>query len=125
MSTADDWVVGPRDERSPFEASRKPRGTISLTKRHPQHLVQEHAWPPRATAPPCAGAASPPRAGAASPPRAGAASPSRAGAGAPPRARQAGAAAPSRAWQAGRLHLFGLGGRRRHLLPPPLPGWLA
>jgi hypothetical protein len=84
-------VVGPRDERPPFEASRKPRATTLLTKRHPEHLVQEHARPPRAVAPPRAGAASPPWAGLASPSRPWAAAPPWAGAAAPPRARVDGA----------------------------------
>jgi hypothetical protein len=88
--------MGPRDERAPFKASRKPRGTNSLTRWLRQHLVQEHARPPRAVVPPCAGATSPPWARAASPPRAGEASPRWAGAAASPRA---GATSPYRAWQ--------------------------
>jgi hypothetical protein len=70
----DEWVVGPRDERPPFQVSRKPGGASSLKKRHPEHLLKEHARAPRAAAQPCAGATSPPQTGAASPPRTGVAS---------------------------------------------------
>jgi hypothetical protein len=87
----DEWVVGLRDERPPFQDSGKPGGVSSLTNRHPTHLLKEHTGAPRAAVPPCAGAASPPRAGAGAvaPPRA-----QRAGAETPSRARRAGAAAP-------------------------------
>jgi hypothetical protein len=89
---------------TPFQDWRKPDGASSLKNRHPPHLLLEHTGAPRATAPPCAGAASPPRAGAASPRRLG---------------RQ-------HLLKRGRGHLLGLGRQgRRHLLPPPLPWWLA
>jgi hypothetical protein len=96
-------VVGPQDERPPFQDSRKPGGATSLTKRHLEHLLQEHAQLPRAATPPCAGAASPPQVGAASPRRPWVVAPPRAGAGAaaPPRALRTGAATPSLARRAG------------------------
>jgi hypothetical protein len=96
-SGADEWVVGPRDERPSFQDSRKPDGASSLTNMHPPHLLKEHAGAPRAVAPPCTEAASPPRAGVASPQWVWAAAPPqawRAGAAAPSRARWAGAVAP-------------------------------
>jgi hypothetical protein len=50
-SATDHWILGPRDEWPPFEASRKHRGTSSLTKWLRQHLVEEHAQLPRTAAP--------------------------------------------------------------------------
>jgi hypothetical protein len=70
-SAANQWVIGPRDERPTFQDSVKPRRASSLKNKHLGNLLLEHAGAPRAAAPPCAGvasAASPPRAGAAAPP---------------------------------------------------------